>query len=44
MGVELPAQLDSQTPLPPTRILEFLNHVAGHFFPRLGRASAGLLD
>ena len=44
MGVELQAELEPQTPLPPARILEFLNHVAGHFFPRLATVPTDALD
>jgi len=35
LGIELPAELESHEFLPPARIIEFLSHVAGHFFPRL---------
>ena len=36
MGVKLPAELDEPgAELPPSRIVEFLRDVAGHFFPRL---------
>jgi phospholipase C len=44
LGVELPAELDSQGRLPPARILECLREIAGHFFPGLVTAAANTVD